>query len=49
MLAGHDGPMLQWWLNAKWLAEAHADRLARLNFALVVVGVAALTAYLLTP
>jgi hypothetical protein len=37
--------MLQWWLNAKWLADAHADVLARIDSALFVAGMAALTAY----
>ena len=38
--------MVQWWLNAKWLAEAHADVLARVDFALVLIGILAWTVYL---
>jgi hypothetical protein len=38
--------MVQWWLNTKWLADAHADMLARVDCALLIIGIAALSAYL---
>jgi hypothetical protein len=36
--------MLQWWLILRWSAQAYADTLARVDFALVLIG-GAMVAY----
>ena len=32
--------MVHWWLYARWSAEAYADALARVDFALGLIGAA---------
>jgi hypothetical protein len=31
--------MLRWWLNRRWAQEAHADALARIDMAIIALGV----------
>ena len=30
--------MVQWWLNLRWAAEAHAETLAKIDLAMVLFG-----------
>lgn len=38
--------MLQWWLYTRWMAEAKADALARVDLVLGLIGAALLAAAL---
>lgn len=37
--------MLQWWLNLRWASEAHAETLAKIDLAILLVGATVLVAF----